>query len=47
LEEIHQRLDEKMTEPFQGVYFMYVKRKVNMRQAAYLCLWRELPRLAN
>src|SRR4030043_1273463 len=36
LEEIHQRLDEKMTRAFQGVYFMYVKRKVNMRQAAYL-----------
>jgi len=36
LEEIHQRLDEKMTRAFQGVYFMYMKKKVNMRQAAYL-----------
>jgi len=36
LEEVHQRLDEKMTQAFQGVYFMYVRRKVNMRQAAYL-----------
>jgi glutamate dehydrogenase (NAD(P)+) len=25
-----------MTRAFQGVYFMCVKRKVNMRQAAYL-----------
>jgi glutamate dehydrogenase (NAD(P)+) len=36
LEEVHQRLDEKMTQAFQGVYFMHEKRKVNMRQAAYL-----------
>jgi glutamate dehydrogenase (NAD(P)+) len=36
LEEVHQRLDEKMTQAFQGVYFMHMKRKVKMRQAAYL-----------
>ncbi len=36
LEEIHQRLDEKMTRAFHGVYQMYLKEKVNMRQAAYL-----------
>ncbi len=36
LEEIHNRLDEKMTRAFHGVYQMYLKEKVNMRQAAYL-----------
>jgi len=36
LEEIHQRLDEKMSRAFQGVYQMYLREKVNMRQAAYL-----------
>ena len=36
LEEVHQRLDEKMTKAFHGVYQMYLKEKVNMRQAAYL-----------
>jgi glutamate dehydrogenase (NAD(P)+) len=36
LEEIHQRLDEKMTRAFHGVYQMYLREKVNMRQAAYL-----------
>ena len=36
LGEIHQRLDEKMTRAFHGVYQMYLKEKVNMRQAAYL-----------
>ncbi len=36
LEEIHQRLDEKMTRAFHGVHQMYLKEKVNMRQAAYL-----------
>jgi glutamate dehydrogenase (NAD(P)+) len=25
-----------MTRAFQGVYFMHMKKKVNMRQAAYL-----------
>ncbi len=36
LEEIHRRLDEKMTRAFHGVYQMYLKEKVNMREAAYL-----------
>ena len=36
LEEVHQRLDEKMTRAFHGVYEMYLREKVNMRQAAYL-----------
>ena len=36
LEEVHKRLDEKMTRAFHGVYQMYLKEKVNMRQAAYL-----------
>jgi glutamate dehydrogenase (NAD(P)+) len=36
LSEVHQRLDEKMTRAFHGVYEMYLKEKVNMRQAAYL-----------
>jgi glutamate dehydrogenase (NAD(P)+) len=36
LEEVHQRLDEKMTRAFHGVYQMYLKEKVNMRRAAYL-----------
>ncbi len=36
LAEVHQRLDEKMTRAFQGVYQMYQKEKINMRQAAYL-----------
>jgi glutamate dehydrogenase (NAD(P)+) len=36
LGEVHQRLDEKMTKAFHGVYQMHKKEKVNMRQAAYL-----------
>jgi glutamate dehydrogenase (NAD(P)+) len=36
LEEVHRRLDEKMTRAFHGVYQMYLREKVNMRQAAYL-----------
>jgi glutamate dehydrogenase (NAD(P)+) len=36
LEEVHKRLDEKMTRAFHGVYQMHLKEKVNMRQAAYL-----------
>ncbi|MCX8116843.1 MAG: Glu/Leu/Phe/Val dehydrogenase [Desulfobacterota bacterium] len=36
LEEVHRRLDEKMTRAFHGVYQMYLKERVNMRQAAYL-----------
>lgn len=36
LEEVQRRLDEKMTEAFSGVYEMYQREKVNMRQAAYL-----------
>ena len=36
LSEVHQRLDEKMTRAFHGVYQMYQREKINMRQAAYL-----------
>lgn len=36
LGEVHQRLNEKMSRAFDGVYQMYVREKVNMRQAAYL-----------
>jgi glutamate dehydrogenase (NAD(P)+) len=36
LDEVHRRLDEKMTQAFHGVYRMYQREKVNMRQAAYL-----------
>jgi len=36
LEEVQKRLDEKMTRAFHGVYEMYKREKVNMRQAAYL-----------
>ena len=36
LSEVHQRLDEKMTRAFAGVYQMHAREKVNMRQAAYL-----------
>lgn len=36
LDEVHRRLDEKMTKAFYGVHQMYLKEKVNMRQAAYL-----------
>ncbi len=36
LQEIHERLDEKMSRAFHGIYQMYVQEKVNMRQAAYL-----------
>ena len=36
LEEVHQRLDEKMSRAFHGVYQMYLRERVNMRQAAYL-----------
>ena len=33
---VHERLNEKMTRAFHGVYDMYKREKVNMRQAAYL-----------
>jgi glutamate dehydrogenase (NAD(P)+) len=36
LGEVHQRLDEKMTRAFHGVYQMSLREKVDMRQAAYL-----------
>jgi glutamate dehydrogenase (NAD(P)+) len=36
LGEVQKRLDEGMTRAFHGVYNMYLKEKVNMRQAAYL-----------
>ena len=35
LDEVHKRLDEKMTAAFHSVYEMYAKEKVNMRRAAY------------
>lgn len=36
LKEVHERLDEKMTRAFYGIYQTYLKEKINMRQAAYL-----------
>jgi glutamate dehydrogenase (NAD(P)+) len=36
LPEVHQRLDEKMSRAFHGVYQMHQREKVNMRKAAYL-----------
>ena len=36
LEEVHQRLDEKMTLAFHGVHEMQKKESVHMRLAAYL-----------
>ena len=36
LQEVHERLDEKMSRAFHGIYQMYLQEKVNMRQAAYL-----------
>lgn len=36
LDEVHRRLDERMTRAFHGVYQLYLKEKVTMRQAAYL-----------
>jgi glutamate dehydrogenase (NAD(P)+) len=36
LAEVHQRLDEKMTQAFHAVHQMYGREKTNMRQAAYL-----------
>jgi glutamate dehydrogenase (NAD(P)+) len=36
LQEVQARLDERMTKAFHGVYEMYKREKVNMRQAAYL-----------
>ncbi len=36
LSEVHQRLDEKMTRAFSGVYQMHRREKVSMREAAYL-----------
>jgi glutamate dehydrogenase (NAD(P)+) len=36
LNEVHQRLDEKMSRAFHGVYQMHQREKINMRQAAYL-----------
>jgi len=36
LEEVHRRLDEKMTRAFRGVHDMQLREKINMRQAAYL-----------
>jgi len=36
LKEIHERLDQKMTNAFDGVYEMSQREKINMRQAAYL-----------
>ena len=36
LDQVHERLDEKMSRAFHGVYQMYRREKINMRQAAYL-----------
>jgi glutamate dehydrogenase (NAD(P)+) len=36
LRDVHQRLDDKMTNAFRGVYDMSRREKINMRQAAYL-----------
>jgi glutamate dehydrogenase (NAD(P)+) len=36
LTEVHQRLDEKISRAFHGVYQMHQREKVNMRKAAYL-----------
>ncbi len=36
LDEVHKRLDEKMSRAFKGVYEMHRKHGVNMREAAYL-----------
>lgn len=36
LDQVHQRLDRKMTSAFKAVYEMHVDQGVNMRQAAYL-----------
>jgi len=36
LEEVHQRLDKKMTKAFKDTLDMCLKRKVNMRVAAYM-----------
>ncbi len=36
LEEVHQRLDEKMTKAFEAVYDMYLKYQVKPRDAAYI-----------
>jgi glutamate dehydrogenase (NAD(P)+) len=36
LDMVNERLDEKMTRAFHGVYQIYQREKVNMRQAAYL-----------
>ena len=36
LEEVHRRLDEKMTRAFHGVHEMHKKESVHMRLAAYL-----------
>jgi len=36
LPEVHARLDQKMTNAFNGVYEMHQKHKVHMRLAAYL-----------
>jgi glutamate dehydrogenase (NAD(P)+) len=36
IEEVHQRLDEKMTKAFEAVYDMYLKYQVKPRDAAYI-----------
>jgi glutamate dehydrogenase (NAD(P)+) len=36
LQEIHWRLDKRMTQAFEGVYDMSRRQKVDLRQAAYL-----------
>ena len=36
LDQVHERLDRKMTNAFKAVYEMHRDQKVNMRRAAYL-----------
>lgn len=36
LQEVHRRLDEKMTSAFNGVHEMHQQEKINMRRSAYL-----------
>jgi glutamate dehydrogenase (NAD(P)+) len=36
LKDVHNRLDDQMTQAFNGVFEMHRREKVNLRQAAYL-----------
>ena len=39
LDEVHKRLDEKMTHAFHGVYEMHLKEKVTCGRQPILCPW--------